>query len=239
MSILFISDVHLCHQKHSITAGFLYFLRTRAIHASALYILGDLFDIWIGDDDPNPLNNIISSALKELRQYGIPCYFIHGNHDFLIDKHHAAAYGMILLPSQRILQFNGHRIIILHGDTLCTNDISYQNFRRKIHQRWLQKLFLDLPFCIRKKITGMIRAKSINGHSIKTTKNFDVNLQTVMSLMMHTNTSVMIHGHTHQPAIHYLPGNRLRVVLGAWNQQGSVIEVNEKNVTLFDFTFFD
>ncbi|MBT9432558.1 UDP-2,3-diacylglucosamine diphosphatase [Candidatus Sodalis endolongispinus] len=237
MSTLFVADIHLCAQEPAITAGFLHFLRTRAIAAQALYILGDLFEVWIGDDDPNPLHHEIAMALQALTRRGIPCYFIHGNRDFLLGKRYAAACGMTLLPAQRVMQLDGLRVVILHGDTLCTDDNDYQRFRRRVHQRWLQRLFLSLPLRLRLRIADRMRANSQRANADKTADIMDVNAQTVMAVMEDTGATVMIHGHTHRPAIHQLPGERRRSVLGAWHHQGSAIEVSTSGVMLHEFAF--
>ncbi|MGL9774300.1 MAG: UDP-2,3-diacylglucosamine diphosphatase [Sodalis sp. (in: enterobacteria)] len=235
MSTLFVADIHLCAQEPAITAGFLHFLRARA--AQALYILGDLFEVWIGDDDPNPLHHEIAVALQALTQRGIPCYFIHGNRDFLLGKRYAAACGMTLLPAQRVMQLDGLRVVILHGDTLCTDDNDYQRFRRRVHQRWLQRLFLSLPLRRRLRIADRMRANSLRANAGKTADIMDVNAQAVMTVMDDTGATVMIHGHTHRPAIHQLPGERRRAVLGAWHHQGSAIEVSNSGVVLHEFPF--
>ncbi|MGL9723844.1 UDP-2,3-diacylglucosamine diphosphatase [Sodalis sp. (in: enterobacteria)] len=237
MSTLFVADIHLCAQEPAITAGFLHFLRTRAVAAQALYILGDLFEVWIGDDDPNPLHHEIAVALRALGQRDIPCYFIHGNRDFLLGQRYASACGMTLLPAQQVMQLDGLRVVILHGDTLCTDDSDYQRFRRRVHQRWLQRLFLSLPLRLRLRITDRMRANSLRANAGKTADIMDVNAQAVMTVLAHTGATVMIHGHTHRLAIHELPGERRRAVLGAWHRQGSAIEVTAKGVTLHEFPF--
>ncbi|MCR3756019.1 MAG: UDP-2,3-diacylglucosamine diphosphatase [Sodalis sp. Psp] len=238
VSTLFVADIHLRGQESAITVDFLHFLRTRAVTAKALYILGDLFEIWIGDDDPNPLHQIIAAALKALNQRGIPCYFIHGNRDFLLGKCYATVCGVTLLPAQQVLQLYGRRIVILHGDTLCTDDANYQNFRSRVRQRWLQRLFLSLPLWLRLRIADRMRSNSMRvNNDNKTADIIDVNPQTVMAMMERTSAAVMIHGHTHRPAVHCLPGERYRAVLGAWYHRGSAIEVNSAGVTLIEFSF--
>lgn len=237
MSTLFVSDIHLCAQEPAITAGFLHFLRTRVIFAHALYILGDLFEIWIGDDDPNPLHHEIAVALQGVSKRGIPCYFIHGNRDFLLGKRYAAACGIRLLPAQQVMQINGLRIVILHGDTLCTDDSNYQRFRFRVHQYWLQRLFLSLPLRLRLHIAERIRTNTLRANLWKTATIMDLNTQAVMTLLAHTGATVIIHGHTHRPAIHLLSGKRCRAVLGAWGHQGSAIYVTGKDVTLHEFSF--
>ncbi|MGP4123504.1 MAG: UDP-2,3-diacylglucosamine diphosphatase [Sodalis sp. (in: enterobacteria)] len=237
MSTWFVADIHLCAQEPAITAGFLHFLRTRVIAAQALYILGDLFEVWIGDDDPNPLYHEIALALQALYQRGISCYFIQGNRDFLLGQRYARACGMTLLPVQQVMQLDGLRIVILHGDTLCTKDGDYQRFRRLVNQRWLQRLFLSQPLRFRLGIADRMRANSLRANAEKVDDIIDVNAQAVMTVLAQTGATVMIHGHTHRLAIHVLPGDRYRAVLGAWHQQGSAIEVTAQGITLHEFPF--
>ncbi|RWR00733.1 UDP-2,3-diacylglucosamine hydrolase [[Pantoea] beijingensis] len=237
---LFIADLHLCHEEPAITAGFLRFLQREAVHADALYILGDLFEAWIGDDDPNPLHAEVARALLVLKQQGVPCYFIHGNRDFLLGQQFAHASGMRLLPEEKILTLYGKRILILHGDTLCTDDQSYQRFRRKVHQRWLQKLFLALPLFVRQRIAARMRDGSKQANSTKSLAIMDVNPEAVINAFKQHQVNGMIHGHTHRPAVHTLEidGQTVqRVVLGAWHQQGSMIQVDNAGVTLISFPF--
>ena len=122
MATLFIADLHLCVEEPAITAGFLRFLAGEARKADALYILGDLFEAWIGDDDPNPLHRKMAAAIKAVSDSGVPCYFIHGNRDFLLGKRFARESGMTLLPEEKVLELYGRRVLIMHGDTLCTDD---------------------------------------------------------------------------------------------------------------------
>ena len=140
MATLFIADLHLCAEEPAITAGFLRFLAGEARKADALYILGDLFEAWIGDDDPNPLHRQMAAAIKAVSDSGVPCYFIHGNRDFLLGKRFARESGMTLLPEEKVLELYGRRVLIMHGDTLCTDDAGYQAFRAKVHKPWLQTL---------------------------------------------------------------------------------------------------
>ena len=237
---LFIADLHLCEEEPAITAGFLRFLQREAVHADALYILGDLFEAWIGDDDPNPLHAEVAAALLALKQHGVPCYFIHGNRDFLLGQRFARASGMILLPEEQRLELYGKSLLILHGDTLCTDDEGYQRYRRKVQQRWLQKLFLTLPLFIRQRIAARMRAGSKNANRHKSDAIMDVNQQAVVDAFQRQHVQWMIHGHTHRPAVHALQveGQAVeRVVLGAWHQQGSMIQVDASAVTLSAFPF--
>ncbi|WP_337263383.1 MULTISPECIES: UDP-2,3-diacylglucosamine diphosphatase [unclassified Serratia (in: enterobacteria)] len=240
MSTLFIADLHLCAQEPAITAGFLRFLQREAVHADALYILGDLFEAWIGDDDPEPLHAEIAAALNALQSAGTPCYFIHGNRDFLLGDRFAQASGMILLPEQQVVELYGRRVLIMHGDTLCTDDHAYQEFRRKVHNTWIQKLFLALPLRWRLKIAAQMRARSQQSNQHKSAAIMDVNPQAVEQALLRNNVHWLIHGHTHRPAIHSLAlstGNAQRAVLGAWHEEGSMIKVTPDAVELIQFPF--
>ncbi|MGV3346466.1 UDP-2,3-diacylglucosamine diphosphatase [Enterobacteriaceae bacterium LUAb1] len=235
---LFIADLHLCQQQPAITAGFLRFLQHDAIHADALYILGDLFETWIGDDDPEPLHQQIACALKSIVNTGIPIYFIHGNRDFLLGYDYARTSGMTLLPEEQVVELYGQRILILHGDTLCIDDINYQRFRHQVHQRWLQKLFLSLPLRCRQRIATRMRAGSKTANRYKSLKIMDVNAGAVEQALLRQRVHLMIHGHTHRPAIHYdhIQGIATeRLVPGAWHDEGSVIKISPEGRELIFF----
>ncbi|AHJ74917.1 UDP-2,3-diacylglucosamine diphosphatase [Kosakonia sacchari] len=240
MATLFIADLHLQTEEPAITAGFLRFLAGTAREADALYILGDLFEAWIGDDDPNPLHQQIAHAIKALVDSGVPCYFIHGNRDFLLGKRFAQASGMQLLPQEQVLNLYGRNVLIMHGDTLCTDDAGYQAFRAKVHQPWLQTLFLTLPLFIRRRIAAKMRAGSKAANSSKSLSIMDVNQHAVVEAMEKHQVQWLIHGHTHRPAVHELTANNapaFRAVLGAWHSEGSMVRVSESDVELIHFPF--
>ncbi|MDR1842468.1 MAG: UDP-2,3-diacylglucosamine diphosphatase [Citrobacter amalonaticus] len=240
MTTLFIADLHLCTEEPAITAGFLRFLAGEARQADALYILGDLFEAWIGDDDPNPLHREIAAAIKAVVDSGVPCFFIHGNRDFLIGKRFACESGMTLLPQEKVLNLYGRRVLILHGDMLCTDDAGYQAFRAKVHQRWLQTLFLALPLCIRKRVAARMRADSKAANRSKSLEIMDVNPHAVIAEMEKHHVQWLIHGHTHRPDVHPLTANgepAFRVVLGAWHTEGSMVKVTPDDVELIAFPF--
>jgi len=240
VATLFIADLHLSTEEPAITAGFLRLLAGEARTADALYILGDLFEAWIGDDDPNPLHGQIASAIKALVNSGVPCYFIHGNRDFLVGKRFARQSGMILLPEEQVLTLYGKRILIMHGDTLCTDDIGYLRFRAKVHQPWLQKLFLALPLFIRQRIAAKMRAGSKASNQTKSEAIMDVNPQAVIDVMTRHHVHHLIHGHTHRPAIHELDIEHhpaRRYVLGAWHHEGSMIKVSNTDIELLFFPY--
>ena len=240
MATLFIADLHLQTEEPAIVAGFLRFLRGEAKNADALYILGDLFEAWIGDDDPNPLHHEIAAALKALVDSGVPCYFIHGNRDFLVGKRFARESGMVLLPEEQVLDLYGRKVLIMHGDTLCTDDTGYLAFRAKVHTPWIQKLFLALPLFIRNRIAAKMRAGSKAANSSKSMTIMDVNPQAVINVMEKHRVQWLIHGHTHRPDVHDLIANgepAHRVVLGAWHSEGSMVTVTPEGVELIAFPF--
>ncbi|MEZ6875713.1 UDP-2,3-diacylglucosamine diphosphatase [Enterobacter sp. KBR-315C3_2022] len=240
MATLFIADLHLQTEEPAITAGFLRFLRGAAKSADALYILGDLFEAWIGDDDPNPLHRDMAAAIKALVDSGVPCYFIHGNRDFLIGRRFARESGMTLLPEEQVLDLYGRKVLIMHGDTLCTDDAGYQAFRAKVHTPWIQKLFLALPLFIRRRIAARMRAGSKAANSSKSVTIMDVNPQAVIGVMEKHRVQWLIHGHTHRPDVHELIANgepAHRVVLGAWHSEGSMVKVTPDGVELIAFPF--
>ncbi|MCP1207197.1 UDP-2,3-diacylglucosamine diphosphatase [Pantoea sp. B550] len=234
---LFIADLHLCQEEPAITAGFLHFLQREAPHCDALYILGDLFEAWIGDDDPNPLHQQIARALRALP---VPVYFIHGNRDFLIGRRFAQACGMTLLPEEQVLTLYGHRLLIMHGDTLCTDDAGYLRFRANVHNPWIQRLFLALPLWIRKRIAARMRADSKQANQHKSQTIMDVNQDAVAAAMLRQQVPLLIHGHTHRPAIHTLNlkgETAQRAVLGAWHSRGSMIQLDASGIQLIHFDF--
>ncbi len=201
---------------------------------------GDLFEAWIGDDDPNPLHQQIASAIKAVVDAGVPCYFIHGNRDFLVGQRFARQSGMILLAEEERLDLYGREVLIMHGDTLCTDDQGYLAFRAKVHTPWIQRLFLALPLFIRHRIAARMRADSKAANSSKSMEIMDVNPQAVVDAMERHHVQWLIHGHTHRPAVHELQANgqpAWRVVLGAWHSEGSMVKVTPDDVELIHFPF--
>ena len=243
MTTLFISDLHLDERRPNITKLFLHFLKTEARQAQALYILGDLFEFWSGDDISNELNNSVQDGLRELTQSGVKCYFIQGNRDFLVGKRFTKRTGLTLLAEHSAIEIDGQRILLAHGDTLCTLDEKYQAFRKIMHSKWRQKIFLALPIFVRQKIADKIRGHSQQGNQQKSMNIMDVTEAEVIAQMQAYNCQVLIHGHTHQPKIHDVAladgviGKR--IVLGDWFTQGSVLRWDPDHYELQQRNFID
>ncbi|CDH44373.1 MAG: UDP-2,3-diacylglucosamine diphosphatase [Candidatus Competibacteraceae bacterium] len=226
MTTLFISDLHLDPARPAITALLLDFLEQRGRRAKALYILGDLFEAWIGDDDDTELGRTVMKALRALTDHGIPTYFLHGNRDFLIGERFAAASGVQLLPESVTIELAGERVLLLHGDTLCTDDMEYQAFRAQVRTPAWQARTLALPLEQRRALAGQLRETSQQALQQKAADITDVNVAEVDRVMRTHRVHRLIHGHTHRPAIHNwsLDGHPARrAVLGDWHQQGSVL----------------
>ncbi len=231
--IYFIADLHLSEQSPHLLALFRYFMTEKAPEAQALYILGDLFDFWVGDDEHSQQIDEIKRLLRDLTAKGIACYFCHGNRDFLLGKRFARETGVRLLPEYQKLTLFGVETLVCHGDTLCTDDVAYQKFRKRVHQRWLQKLFLCLPLQWRINLAQRIRRQSQDDKKEKSLQIMDVNAQTVMEVFNKFQVSQMIHGHTHRQAIHYLENGKKRIVLGDWRDKLSVFVVEKDKAGYF------
>ncbi len=226
MATLFISDLHLEPARPAITTLFLNFLERRARRAEALYILGDLFETWIGDDDDAELGGTVATALRILVDQGVPTYFLHGNRDFLLGERFAAASGMQLLPESGVIELAGERVLLLHGDTLCTDDVEYQAFRAQVRDPAWRARTLALPLAQRRALAGQLRETSRRATRQKTVDITDVNPTAVDQILRAHNVRRLIHGHTHRPAVHHwgLDGQPARrAVLGDWYKQGSVL----------------
>lgn len=227
MTTLFISDLHLELTRPAITALFLDFLERRARQAAGtLYILGDLFEAWIGDDDDAELGRTVAAALRRLTDQGVPTYFLHGNRDFLLGERFAAASGIQLLPESAVIELAGERVLLLHGDTLCTDDVEYQTFRAQVRDPAWRARTLALPLAQRRALAGQLRETSRQAIQQKAATITDVNPTTVDRALRAHGVRRLIHGHTHRPAIHdwTLDGQPARrAVLGDWYDQGSVL----------------
>jgi len=233
---LFISDLHLCTSRPAITELFIEFLQTTAVKAQALYILGDLFEYWAGDDDLNDSHHShIIAALKTLASSGTKIFFMHGNRDFLLGTNFAEAAGITLLTDPTFLSLYGKRVLLSHGDALCTDDTAYQEFRSQVRNPTWQQAFLDQPLAARKTQIEALRLRSEQEKSHKTMRIMDVNAEAVRDLMRAYNyPELLIHGHTHRPALHKLEFDGYicqRWVLGDWYEQGSCLRLNSSGCT--------
>ena len=225
---LFISDLHLCESRPHITAAFLQFLKTTAIKADALYILGDLFEYWAGDDDiEDNHHRPIIEAFKALAIAGVKVYFMHGNRDFLISNGFCQAAHITLLQDPTLILLDGKKVLLSHGDALCTDDVAYLAFRSQVRNPQWQTEFLSQPLPARKSVIESIRSRSEHEKTQKSAQIMDVNANAVADLLRTFDyPPLFIHGHTHRPQQHTLnvDGHTItRWVLGDWYEQGSYL----------------
>ena len=232
----FIADLHLSENRPHLLALFRQFMQEQAPEAEKLYILGDLFDFWIGDDEQSDLISEVQQLIKHLTEQGMPCYFQHGNRDFLIGKKFANACGLTLLPTYQVIDLYGTSTLLCHGDTLCVDDVKYQQYRKKVHQKWRQWLFLHLPLKVRLKIAEKIRAKSRQDKQLKSTEIMDVNAAFVQQMFAQFHVTQMIHGHTHRQKHHEIPPHFHRIVLGDWGETSSLLEVTPHSIEFINDT---
>ena len=240
MTTLFISDLHLDAERPRITELFGRFLEDQARGADALYILGDLFEAWVGDDDPSDTGAFVASRLRALSDAGTPVYFIRGNRDFLLGDDFARRAGMASLPDPAVVMLYGKPTLLMHGDTLCTDDIAYQAFRAQTRDPQWQARFLAQPLAARLAFAQQARAASKahqGGLQAQGTMETitDVSPATVVSTLARFGIDTLIHGHTHRPAVHELAVDGRpcqRIVLGDWYEQGSVLRVDPDRARL-------
>jgi len=228
MTVLFISDLHLDESRPQIIALFEEFLRSEARSAEALYILGDLFESWIGDDDDSDLANRVAEALAELTRSGTAVYFMHGNRDFLLGAAYAQRAGITLLGDPTIIEIGGERTLLMHGDTLCTDDVEYQKFRTIVRDPTWQQAFLAKSLDERRAFAAQARGESRRHTAAAKPEIMDVNPVAVAAAMREHGVRRLIHGHTHRPATHRfgLDGRGAeRIVLGDWYEQSSVVSL--------------
>ena len=231
MTTLFISDLHLDVERPRITELFVRFLRDEAARAEALYILGDLFEAWVGDDDPSPTGERVATELRSLRDTGVPVYFMRGNRDFLLGRDYARRAGMTILPDPAVILLHGETVLLMHGDLLCSDDVAYQAFRAQTRNPQWQAQFLSQPLAARLAFAQSARAAS-QAHQAGLQQQgalesiTDVSPQAVEATLRRFGIDTLIHGHTHRPGTHSLDidGSACRrIVLGDWYEQGSVL----------------
>lgn len=232
---LFISDLHLDASRPGVTSLFLEFLSKDACESDALYILGDLFEAWIGDDDLGEHNRSVLEGIKKLVDSGIPVYGMHGNRDFLMGEQFCQMSGMTFLKDPTVIELYGTRTLLMHGDMLCSDDVQYLEFRKTVRAAQWQQEFLAKPLEERDSIVRSLREESQKQTKQKPQEIMDVTQSTVEEYMRNHACLQLIHGHTHRPAIHEfnLDGKPARrIVLGDWYEQGSVLRCKPQECTL-------
>jgi UDP-2,3-diacylglucosamine hydrolase len=226
---LFVSDLHLDAASPEIARQFHAFLESEARSAEALYILGDLFEAWLGDDDPDPAARATVRALRALTDSGVPVFVMHGNRDFLLGERFCRETGATLLPDGTVIELCGERAVLMHGDALCTDDASYQRLRRIVRNPMVRGIFRIMTLNQRRALAARMRAGSRAHVGMTAPEIMDVNAEAVAHAFREAGVRTMIHGHTHRPAVHPLEidgAPAKRIVLGDWYTQGSVLEVS-------------
>ena len=237
--ILLISDLHLEQERPDITRAFLHFLASRARQADALYILGDFFEVWIGDDAISPFQREIAQALRELSEAGTRVYLMHGNRDFLIGKRFCREAGATLLPDPCLVEMGGERVLLMHGDSLCTLDVGYMKLRRWLRNPISLFILRNLPLSTRHKLARKLRSESRAQSRMKASEIVDVTPDEVLRVMTEQGVRTLIHGHTHRPATHALQINgqaARRIVLGDWDKQGWALQVDQQGFNQTPFS---
>lgn len=238
MTTLFISDIHLDSNRPEISQAFIRFLNKQAVKAETLYILGDLFEFWIGDDYQKPYQNEIL-ALHETVKKGVKIYFMHGNRDFMVGNKLANDIGCEILDDPTVIHLYGQSILLSHGDVLCTEDTAYMKFRHYVRDKKWQDMMLAKPVEERLNMANQLRGMSQTSNSNKAENIMDVTPSEVIKMLEAHNVKLMIHGHTHRPAIHSLTtklGNSKRIVLGDWSDFGWVLKFNSNGYSLDSFS---
>lgn len=233
MTTFFISDLHLDVSRPAIIELFEKFIRDEAVHADALYILGDLFEAWIGDDANDETGERFAAALQPMRDAHKPCFFMHGNRDFLLGDVYARKAGLTLLPDPSVIDLYGTPTLLMHGDSLCTDDAPYQAFRTQSRNPAWQRAFLSRSVTERQAFAQQARAESRRYTTSEDTQALmDVNQLAVIDALERHKVSRLIHGHTHRPAVHSVKSTKKiaeRIVLGDWYEQGSVLRISAQD----------
>lgn len=235
MATLFVSDLHLDPARPEITRQFMDFLAGEARAADALFVLGDLFEAWLGDDDPEPAHAAVAGALASLSASGVPVFLMQGNRDVLLGGQFAARAGAVLLPDPVVTTVHGRRVLITHGDALCTGDAAYQRLRTLLRDQGVRGALVGLPLAARRALAGEARAGSREHLARASSYITDVSPTAVDDVLRASDAQVLLHGHTHRPGIHSLEVGgipRARIVLGDWHEHGSVLRWDEQGYRL-------
>jgi len=238
MPTLFISDLHLHENRPEIQQWLSAFLQGPARRSDAVYVLGDLFEYWIGDDAVSPMAAEVALQIAQLDAAGVPCFFIHGNRDFLIGPDYAKQAGLQLLAEQVVIDLYGTRTLVMHGDTLCTDDVEYQAFRKRSRDPGWQAAILTQSVEERTRMAREARDTSMQHTGSMAAEIMDVNEAAVLDAFRRHEVQRIIHGHTHRPAFHRheLPDGSWgeRIVLADWHRRGSYLEVSPDRVRALD-----
>ncbi len=229
MATYFLADIHLAENRPEITAAFLATLAALARDADAIYLLGDLYDYWLGDDLASPYQQHIAAALAALP---CPLYYQHGNRDFLLGARYAQSARLRILPERHTLTLGGRTALVEHGDLLCTDDRGYQRLRRVLRCRPLQWLYYRLPRALRRRIAEKLRAQSQARTRRKSTRITDTNPAAIRTALHSARATILIHGHTHRPAVHRLDDGNTVYVLGDWRPHGEILRYADGDFAL-------
>ena len=238
MALLFISDLHLAENRPDVTEGFFRFMSNHAPQAESLYVLGDLFEVWLGDDDQSDFNQSIIASFAEFKG---ELYFMHGNRDFLLGRRFCQAAGGKLLLDPIIIDCYGHSTLLMHGDSLCTDDTDYMAIRSSLRNPEFQKSLLAKPLSERASIALNARSESMKHTGQTASDIMDVNPDEVLHVMQNHHVDLLIHGHTHRPGVHQISNphqgttDLTRIVLGDWGKNGWVLEVTPTEHSLKSF----
>ncbi|HME41349.1 MAG TPA: UDP-2,3-diacylglucosamine diphosphatase [Steroidobacteraceae bacterium] len=235
MATLFISDLHIDANRPAICEQFLSFLATEARDAEALYILGDLFESWVGDDAADAAQSAAIAGLHSLTSHGVPCFVMHGNRDFLLAERFCSMSGAQLLPDPLVVTLYGEAVLVMHGDALCTDDRAYQRLRATVRDADWQRQFLALSISARRALASAARVGSQAHTAAMEYAIADVNADSVAMALRGAGTTTLLHGHTHRPAIHAIQVDGrpcTRIVLGDWYDQGSLLRWNRNGPEL-------
>ncbi|MBD8599883.1 MULTISPECIES: UDP-2,3-diacylglucosamine diphosphatase [unclassified Pseudomonas] len=238
--ILLISDLHLEEGRPDITQAFLGLLNGRARNAESLYILGDFFEAWIGDDAMSPFQRSICQALRALSDSGTRVFLMHGNRDFMIGKAFCKAAACTLLKDPSVVHFNGEPVLLMHGDSLCTRDEAYMRMRRYLRHPLTRWVLRHLPLSTRHKLARKLRSESRAQTRMKANDIVDVTPHEVPRVMTESGVKTLIHGHTHRPAVHDVQLGETtaqRIVLGDWDREGWLLQIDESGFHLESFAF--
>jgi len=227
VSVLFVSDLHLDAERPAAIDTFVDFVAREGIKSDRLFILGDLFEVWVGDDDDDPVLARVIDSIALLRSYEVPCYIMHGNRDFLLGDAFAQRTGAKILTDFVTVDIYGQTILLTHGDLLCTDDTAYMKLRAMVRDPAWQSGFLSRPIEERRQIAASLRARSKSETAMKSSEIMDVNQAAVEETLRSHGVDVLVHGHTHRPGVHRFDVDgspATRIVLGDWYTQGTILQ---------------